>query len=129
MVEDSNRKSMILFYTNEGKNMTANDIKNEFATMQIIAKKLLTLSAEQRARVINFLLQSVSSETEDAQNEIRTVGFCLAKLEKLGKDESNAVVKFLVDRFMAPRAEKSNEDESPWEINKENEEEVATTEG
>jgi len=109
--------------------MTANDIKNEFATMQIIAKKLLTLSAEQRARVINFLLQSVSNETDDAQNEIRTIGFCLAKLEKLGKDESNAVVKFLVDRFMAPRAEKSNEEENPWEINKENEEEAATTEG
>lgn len=90
--------------------MTANDIKNEFQTMQIIAKKLLGLTNDQRARVINFLLQSVSDESNDAQNEIKTIGFCLAKLEKLGKDESNAVVKFLVDRFMATRCEKQEED-------------------
>ena len=86
--------------------MTANDIKNEFQTMQIIAKKLLSLSDEQRARVINFLLQSVSGESS-AQDEIKTIGFCLAKIEKLGKDEGNAVVKFLVDRFLAPRPEKA----------------------
>jgi hypothetical protein len=85
--------------------MTANDIKNEFQTMQVIAKKLLTLSDDQRARVINFLLQSVSGESS-AQDEIKTIGFCLAKIEKLGKDEGNAVVKFLVDRFLAPRSEK-----------------------
>jgi hypothetical protein len=107
MAQDSHRKSMILFNLKRGKKMTANDIKNEFQTMQIIAKKLLNLSDEQRARVINFLLQSVSEESSDAQNEIKTIGFCLSKLEKLGKDESNAVVKFLVDRFMATRCEKS----------------------
>jgi hypothetical protein len=86
--------------------MTANDIKNEFQTMQVIAKKLLSLSDEQRSRVINFLLQSVSGESS-AQDEIKTIGFCLAKIEKLGKDEGNAVVKFLVDRFLAPRPEKT----------------------
>lgn len=85
--------------------MTANQIKSEFQTMQIIAKKLLALKEESRARVINFLLQSASDEENDAQIEIKTIGFCMGRLEKLGKDESNAVVKFLVDRFMASRQE------------------------
>jgi hypothetical protein len=94
--------------------MTTNDIKNEFQTMQIIAKKLLSLSEDQRGRVINFLLQSVSGESS-AQDEIKTIGFCLAKIEKLGKDEGNAVVKFLVDRFLASRSETSSSVEQDGE--------------
>ena len=110
--------------------MTANDIKNEFQTMQVIAKKLLTLSDDQRARVINFLLQSVSGESS-AQDEIKTIGFCLAKIEKLGKDEGNAVVKFLVDRFLAPRPEKpvpvdQDEEEAEEQSEKELWEELET---
>jgi len=103
--------------------MTATDIKNEFQTMQVIAKKLLTLSDEQRARVINFLLQSVSGESS-AQDEIKTIGFCLAKIEKLGKDEGNAVVKFLVDRFLAPRPEKQAQIDQDEEETEQSEKEL-----
>jgi hypothetical protein len=92
--------------------MTIDQAKLEFTTMQVIVKKLIGLTDEQRKRVINFLLAMVTGdESTSAKEEMKVLSFCISRLEKLGPDESNAIVKFLIDRFYAHRYESNDEQE------------------
>lgn len=83
--------------------MTVDQVKMEFAVLQVMAKKLVSLSEDQRKRVLNALLKMVCGEEDNYQQEIKALSFCVNKIEKMGKEQASSNVKFLVDRFYAPR--------------------------
>lgn len=92
------------------KIMTLEQAKQEFNVLNVLVKKLVDLSDEQRQRAINVLLTMYASESGDMKKEIETISFCVKKLDTIGKSEGQAIVKFLVDRFIPNRFEKCEEE-------------------
>lgn len=86
--------------------MTVEQAKKEFVIMNVIVKRLIDLTDDQRKRVIDFFLTMYAENaTDDAKEEIKAISFCVGKLDQIGKREGQAIVKFLVDRFMPDRFE------------------------
>lgn len=91
--------------------MTLEQAKQEFMVLNILVKKLVDLSDEQRQRAINVLLTMYASESQDMKKEVETVSFCIRKLDTIGRPEGQAIVKFLVDRFLPNRFEREEMEE------------------